>query len=457
MTTQRRRFLRLCGVAGIGAVAGCSDSSGDGTPTADQATSTTTETESPVQDRTQQARLLPDDGDNRDDFGVSVTLSSDGTTALVGAKKDEDPNGEEAGSAYVFDRSGGSWTQQAKLLPDDGDSGDWFGESVALSSDGTTALIGAPKNDFPNDSGESILSGEGSAYVFDRAGGSWTQQAKLTPDYVPSMDGFGISVALSSDGATALVGAYHDEDPNTGRLGADYVFDRSGGSWTQQAKLAPDDVDSDDEFGGSVTLSGDGATALIGADTDSAPNGENSGSAYVFASTGDSWTEQAKLVPDDGDSDDFFGNSVTLSSDGGTALIGADSDSDPNGDGAGSAYVFDRSGDSWTQQAKLAPDDGDEYDSFGNAVTLSSDGATALVGAGGDEDPNGTLAGSAYVFGRSGNSWTQQAKVALDDGEESDHFGASVALSRDGATALIGARGDKAPYGNFAGSAYVFE
>jgi len=345
MAAHRRRFLRLCGVAGIGGIAGCSDSSGDGTPTADQATSTTTETrtetESPVQDRTQQARLLPDDGDNRDDFGVSVTLSSDGTTALVGAKKDEDPNGEEAGSAYVFDRSGGSWTQQAKLLPDDGDSGDWFGESVALSSDGTTALIGAPKNDFPNDSGESILSGEGSAYVFDRAGGSWTQQAKLTPDYVPSMDAFGISVALSSDGATALVGAYHDEDPNTGRLGADYVFDRSGGSWTQQAKLAPDDVDSDDEFGGSVTLSGDGTTAIIGAGSDSAPNGENSGSAYVFDRSGGSWTQQAKLALDDGEESDHFGASVALSRDGATALIGARGDEAPYGNFAGSAFVFE--------------------------------------------------------------------------------------------------------------------
>jgi len=286
MAAHRRRFLRLCGVAGIGGIAGCSDSSGDGTPTADQATSTTTETrtetESPVQDRTQQARLLPDDGDNRDDFGVSVTLSSDGTTALVGAKKDEDPNGEEAGSAYVFDRSGGSWTQQAKLLPDDGDSGDWFGESVALSSDGTTALIGAPKNDFPNDSGESILSGEGSAYVFDRAGGSWTQQAKLTPDYVPSMDAFGISVALSSDGATALIAAGGDEDPNGTLAGSAYVFDRSGGSWTQQAKLALDDGEESDHFGASVALSRDGATALIGARGDEAPYGNFAGSAFVF-------------------------------------------------------------------------------------------------------------------------------------------------------------------------------
>jgi hypothetical protein len=134
-----------------------------------------------------------------------VALSSDGSTALIGADSDEDPNGSDAGSAYVFDNSGGSWTQQAKLTADDGGIGDIFGYSVALSSDGDTALVSARDDD--SNGGSS-----GSAYVFDRSGGSWTQQTKLTPDDGDSDDDFGASVALSSEGSTALIGAYEDSE-----------------------------------------------------------------------------------------------------------------------------------------------------------------------------------------------------------------------------------------------------
>ncbi|WP_277543289.1 hypothetical protein [Haloarcula laminariae] len=404
-----------------------------------------TPTQTPTQTPAQEASFAPDDGNSRDHFGWSVSLSSDGSTALIGARFDEDPNGYDAGSAYVFDSSGSSWTQQAKLAADDGNIYDNFGVSVTLSSDGTTALIGACWDEDPN--GNTA----GSAYVFDSSDGSWTQQAKLAADDSESPDSFGWSVSLSGDGSTALIGAPVDEDSNGNTAGPAYVFGRSGGWWSQQVKLTPDDGDSDDSFGGSVTLSSDGSTALIGASGDEDPNGDNAGSAYVFGSSGGLRTQQAKLAPDDGDSDDAFGFSVALSSDGSTALIGAP------GDEAGSAYVFDSSGGSWTQQAKLAPDDGDSDDSFGFSVALSSDGSTALIGASGDEDPNNELAGSAYVFDSSGGSWTQQAKLAPDDGDSDDAFGVSVTLSSDGSSALIGAPVDEDPNGDEAGSAYVFE
>ena len=170
------------------------------------------------------------------------------------------------------------------------------------------------------------------------------------------------------------------------------------GGWSQQVKLTPDDGDPIDSFGSSVTL--DGARALVGAYGDEDPNGDDAGSAYVFERTNGSWTQQAKLIPDDGDADDLFGDAVAL--DGGTALVGAPWDEDPNGDSAGSAYVFERSNGSWAQQAKLAPDDGDAEDNFGSSVTLDGDGA--LVGANGDEDPNGANAGSAYVFEEGGTT-----------------------------------------------------
>jgi hypothetical protein len=199
------------------------------------------------------------------------------------------------------------------------------------------------------------------------------------------------------------------------------VFTREGGDWRQRTKLAPDDGDSNDFFGRSVAVSGDGTTVLVGADRDDDPNGDRAGSAYVFAREGGDWRQTAKLAPDDGDSTDFFGWSVAVPGDGTTALVGAPNDDDPNGDRAGSMYVFAREGGDWRQTAKLAPDDGDRSDFFGFSVAVLSDGTTTLVGAPGGDDPNGIGVGSAYIFNFDGNTRTAtststQASSTTNDG-----------------------------------------
>jgi hypothetical protein len=147
-----------------------------------------------------------------------------------------------------------------------------------------------------------------------------------------------------------------------------------------------------------VGVSSDGTTAVIGARQDEDPNGEKAGSAYVFQREGGEWREERKLTAEDSELDDNFSWSVGVSSDGTTAVIGAVDDEDPNGEDAGSAYVFQREGGAWREERKLAPEDGDSDDAFGDAVGVSSDGTTAVIGAFGDEDPNGEQAGSAYVF-----------------------------------------------------------
>jgi MYXO-CTERM domain-containing protein len=161
------------------------------------------------------------------------------------------------------------------------------------------------------------------------------------------------------------------------------VFVRSGGAWTQQAKLLANDKAAQDQFGVSVALTGD--PALVGAHQDD-DGGKDSGAAYVFARSSGVWTQQAKLLPNDGAEYDWFGVSVALTGD--TALVGASGH-------IGSAYVFARSSDVWTQQAKLLANDGAENDRFGVSVALSED--MALVGAAWDDDkaPN---AGAVYVF-----------------------------------------------------------
>ncbi len=322
---------------------------------------------------TQQTKFAASDGAAQDWFGGSVALSGD--TALVGADGDDDARGSQCGSAYVFTRSGTTWTQQAKLTAHDGAAAYYFGSSVALSGD--TALVGAYYDD-----------GKGSAYVFTRSGTAWTQQAKLTAADGAATDWFGSAVALSGD--IAIIGSERDDD-NGSDSGSAYVYTRSGTAWTQQAKLTAADGATTDYFGTSVALFGD--TALVGAYRDD-DKGTDSGSAYVFSRSGTAWTQQAKLTAGDGAAYDNFGYSVALSGD--TALVGAYGD-----DGNGSAYVFTRFGIAWNQQAKLIAADGAAGDYFGVSVALS--GETALVGASGDDGPGtwGVPAdgqGSAYVF-----------------------------------------------------------
>jgi nucleoside-specific outer membrane channel protein Tsx len=354
----------------------------------------------------QQAELTASDGASGDDFGSSVAIS--GSTAVVGA---DTPNA--TGAAYVFVRSGTTWSQQAELTASDGASGDQFGHSVAIS--GSTAVVGEPyKNN-----------GTGAAYVFVRSGTTWSQQAELTASDGTTDDFLGWSVAIS--GSTVVVG----ESTCCSATGAAYVFVRSGTTWSQQAELTASDGTFDDGFGHRVAISGD--TVLVGA------LGKNSatGAAYVFVRSGTTWSQQAELTASDGASGDQFGSSVAIS--GSTAVVGAPIKKNT----IGAAYVFVASGTTWSQQAELTASDGFGELFFGNSVAIS--GSTVVVGA---PSSNGT--GAAYVFVPSGTTWSQQAELTASDGVSGDFFGDSVAIS--GRTAVVGA-----PFKNsVTGAAYVF-
>jgi hypothetical protein len=316
---------------------------------------------------TQQQKLLASDGQTGDFFGVWVDVEGD--TALIGAAGDDGVKG----SAYVFTRSGNTWTQQAKLTASDGAAGDNFGWPVSLSGD--TALLGAFYDD---DNGVD----SGSAYVFTRSGTAWTQQAKLLASDGMANDIFGHGVSLYGD--TALIGAQN----NNNYKGAAYVFTRSDTTWTQQTKLVISNGTTLDQFGSYVCLKGD--TALIGA----GGYDGGKGTVYVFTVNGTTWTQEQQLLASDGQAGDWF--SWPLTFDGDTALIGAYLDDD-NGVDSGSAYIFTRVGTTWTQQQKLLAPDGARDDWFSCRVAL--DGDTALIGAP-DDDDYGTDSGSAYVFVR---------------------------------------------------------
>jgi hypothetical protein len=382
-----------------------------------------------------QAKLVAPDRATDDKFGWSVAVSGD--TAVVGAPDDDILANVNAGSAYVFLRSGVTWALQQKLTAPGGLASDFFGISVAVSGD--TALVGAYQHDI-------AANGDaGSAYVFLRSGVTWAQQQKLTAADGATNDRFGVSVAVSGD--TAVVGAYHDDTP-AADAGSAYVFLRSGVTWAQQQKLTGADSATNDRFGVSVAVSGD--TAVVGAAADDTFAGDV-GSAYVFLRSGVTWAQQPKLTASDGAAGDRFGTSVAVSGD--TAVVGAVGDNTPAGADAGSAYVFLRSGVTWAQQQKLTASDGAASAFFGSSVAVSGD--TVVVGAYSDDTPAGVDAGSAYVFLRSGVTWALPQKLIAPDGAATELFGSSVAVSGD--TVVVGAYNDDIGAIPGAGSASVFD
>ena len=253
-------------------------------------------------------------------------------------------------------------------------------------------------------------------------------------------EGYQCGFSVSMDGDRALVGAFGD-DTNGLYAGSAYIFSLSGESWQQEAKLMPHDGELFDFFGWSVALSGD--RALVGAFGDDA----ETGAAYVFEFNGTTWQQTAKLTASGGAMFDDFGISVAL--DGDRALVGAFGVAD-NGAYSGAAYVFEFNGTTWQQTAKLTANDALEGDNLGVSVAL--DGDRALVGADGVDD-NGAASGAAYLFAYNGATWQQAAKITAPDGADYDFFGNAVSLSAD--RVLVGAPLDD-DNGSGSGSAYLF-
>jgi hypothetical protein len=263
--------------------------------------------------------------------------------------------------------------------------------------------------------------------VFVRSGGIWSQQAILTPSDGSANDLFGQYLAIS--GSTVVVGV----PAKNSNAGVAYVFVRSGSIWSQQAELAASDGAAGDYFGWSVAISG--SAMVVGA------IGKNSftGAAYVFVRSGSIWSQQAELTPSDGSFGESFGSSVTISSS--TVVVGAIGKNLNNG----AAYVFVRSGSTWSQQAELTASDPTGTDYFGTSVAIS--GLTVLVSA----PYKDSTTGAAYVFVNSGGIWSQQAELTASDAAAGDYFGWSVSIF--GSTAVLGSP-QKGP--QHAGAAYVF-
>jgi len=395
------------------------------------------------------AKLLASDAQASDNFGISVSISNDGDIAIVGADY-EDTYGTSAGAAYIYYKSGGTWSQQAKIQASNPGSYDNFGHSVSIDNDGNTVIVGAYSEDTgANDSG--------AAYIFTRSGTSWSQQALLKASDKAQDDYFGTSVSISGDGDTVIVSSKLEDPIGTSvanqDAGSAYIFTRSTG-WTQQAKIQASDAQGGDTFAQSVDISNDGDTVIVGAYNEDTV-ATDAGSAYIFTRSGTSWSQQAKIQASNAGSSDRFGQSVSIDSDGDTVVVGAAFE-DTGGGNTGSAYIFTRSGTSWSQQAQIQPYDVDGGDYFGRSVSISGDGDTVIASSY-VEDTGFNNAGSVYIFTRSGTTWTQQSKIQAYDAQSNGLFGQNVDISNDGNSAIIGASSTNSGSVSGAGAAYIYK
>ena len=374
-------------------------------------------------------KLTASDAGNYDSFGQLFGCRViDGDTAIVGAYLDNNAGGDDAGSAYVFTRSGEAWTEEQKLTAADASPEDNFGSYVFV--EGETAFISAPGDD------HSGFIDPGSVYVFTRDGGVWTEQQKLTASDAGENQRFGYG-GLSVDGDTLVVGSQAEKV---------YTFNRVGGVWLEHQILTASDSEPGDWFH-NVVISED--TLAVGACRGNTGQTET-GAVYVFTRDGGVWTEQQKLTASDGSFGDCLGGGVALEGDTVIATAAFHDHSNLNNPGAG--YVFLRSGDTWTEVQKLTATEPGDGDLFGYWLAMA--GGTAVIGAAEADQPGVQNAGAAHIFYRSGDEWYEQDEIGAFDPGEGDMYGAGVALSGD--TVMIGAILDDHSGRTDAGSVYVY-
>ncbi len=446
--------------------------------------------------------------------GHGLALSGDGNTMAVGAPYESSAakgiNGNQndtslyaSGAVYIFTRVNNAWTQQAYIKASNPGQSYRFGHHVVLSQDGNTLAVSSfyeasAAKGIDGDQTDKSIPQAGAVYVFTRTGTTWSQQSYIKASNTgekekgntPSKgDQFGFSLALSADGNTLVTGAISEDsaakgingDQNDNSLpssGAAYVFTRAGTKWSQQAYIKASNPGANDLFGYAVGLSADGNTMAISAYDEGSSAREingvmdrgvrGTGAIYVFTRTGANWAQTAYLKASNAENGDSLGYDMAISQDGNT-IVGGAGDEDCLASGVnppekcdndfktdtstGAAYVFVRSGNTWTQQAFIKASHPGKEDWFGSRLNISGDGNTLGVCAqlengnskgidGNEKDVSAEDSGALYLFTRTGTTWVQKAYVKGSNTRAYDEFASSVAFSKDGKVMAVGARGE---------------
>jgi hypothetical protein len=380
-------------------------------------------------DGTEDQILYGSDPGADDNFGHAVAV--DGNYAVVGSRYN-DTGGTDRGAAFIFHKSGGTWTEQAMVQPSDTANDDWFGRGVAISGD--YVIVNAYAKTTNN-------TGQGAAYIFYRSGTSWAQQAKLNASDSEASDAYSYSVDI--DGDYAIVGSLNEDPGGTSNAGSAYIYVRSGTSWSQQAKIQASDKEASDTFGRGVTISGD--YAAVGADNEDT-SGSNAGSVYIFK-------YDATYPPDDLPPVDSVGTGFNYKRY--TALdtsthyvykMWRNSAGDwrtPSPASANTIKVLKTDSTDWSDN-----DTTDTNPTYIDTTTYS--GKVSL----GQSGPTENYRFSVPTFGR----WSEQQKIQSSDIQADDYFGggAGQGVSLSGDYLAVGARKEDTG-GSEAGSVYIFK
>ena len=355
------------------------------------------------------AAPTPVSGTAHQNFGTDVGISNDGNRVVVGARLD-DTGGSDAGAAYVYSYSNGNWTldtvsgvSTGRIQASAGGSataGDRFGNSVAMSGDGTRIIVGAIYED-------TGAGNAGTAYIYTYSGSSWGNEKIIRAhDNASGGDShFGWDVAMNNNGTKVVVGTpYHDLNASDGaaaNAGAAYVFayNSSGDSWSEEQKIQASDIVAGDLFGQCVDINSDGTKIVVGSE-ESDEGGSAAGAAYVYTYSSGTWGTEQKIQASDKRSSTEFGTSASFNTDGTRVIVGAKYE-DEGSTNSGAAYIFAYDGSNWNEVVKLKHRDRATSDHFGNSVAMSGDGKRVVVGAENeDDDPPGSASGAAYIFDR---------------------------------------------------------
>ncbi len=403
-------------------------------------------------------KITAADAEASDYFGISSAISSDGSTVVVGAYQ-EDSGSSDGGAGYIYSKSS-DWGEVKKLIASDIQAFDYFGYSVSISENGNLVAIGA----YFEDTGGSVA---GSVYIFGKDEGgvdNWGEIKKIQSGDIQAGDQFGYRVTVSEDGQYIIVGA-NSEDTTESNAGSVYVFGKDEGgvdNWGEMKKIQASDPQVNGYFGSSLSISADNNKLIAGA------YGADSGSVvggavYIFGKDEggiNNWGEIKKIVSTDIQADDRFGFSLSISGNGDIIAAGSYTEDTGNSD-AGAVYVFgkDEGGvDNWGQVKKIQAEETEIEAYFGRSLSLSKNGNILIVGSH-FKDEEYSDSGVAYIFesGRGGiNNWEQIKKIQTTDASGSDYFGRSVSLTYDGNTALVGADSDDTTATD-TGSVYLFE
>lgn len=354
-------------------------------------------------------------------FGTSVSMSTDGNTLAIGSPANNS-TGASAGQVQIYTWSGTTWEQKGLDINGEATS-DQSGKAVSLSADGDLIAIGAH---FNADNGTK----SGHVRVYAWSGSAWVQQG-ADIDGEAAYDQSGSSVSLSSDGSTLAIGAPFNGGTGT-NAGHARIYVWNGSAWTQRG-LDINAETSGDQCGYSVSLNDDGTTVAISSPSND-DNGALSGQARIFDWSGTAWTQRGLDI--DGEAaDDLAGYSVSLSADGNTVAIGSHRSHD-GGNDAGHVRVFTWSGSTWTQKGINVPGT-KGFGNFGTSVELSDDGNIIVASAPYHSIGTYAFEGTARVFKWSGSAWVQEG-TTINGINDNDHLGSSVAISGDGTTIALG-------------------